>query len=276
MVLARLDRDERGLVRVRLCGGELAAGCADGGLRRARGVRVAEVAEVVSLPTPYYQTADGGITIYCGDAREIVPHLAGEIAVVSDPPYGMDYDTDGSRFTRGGRSLPVVRGDDGPFDPSQWAAYRWSVLWGFNHFPAGLDAGGALVWIKRTDAALGCFLSDAELAWVRGTRGVYVYRDTRHARAAQRAHPTEKPVGLMSWSIVMSGAPVGVAILDPYMGSGTTLVAARDLGRRAVGVEIEEEYCRVAVERLRQQVFSLPPPPPPPPPGSGSVCRKPV
>ena len=207
------------------------------------------------LPTPYYE--HGGITIYCGDCREIAPALAEGIAVVSDPPYGMNYDTNGTRFTLGGRTLPPVFGDDEPFDSRPWTQYRSCVLWGFNHFPSSLPSGGALVWIKRSEAAYGAFLSDAEIAWTNNGHGVYIYRDTHHAIACNRQHPTQKPVGLMMWTITRSGAPEDATILDPFMGSGTTLVAAKRLGRRAIGIEIEERYCEIAVRRLAQEVMPL-------------------
>ncbi len=174
---------------------------------------------------PYYDHA--GITIYHGDCREILPGMPDNMALVSDPPYGMDYDTNGDRFTLGGRSFPKVHDDDKPFDAAFWCKFPQVVLWGFNHFPSGLDAGGSLVWIKRSDAAFGCFLSDAEVAWVKGIKGVYCFRDTHHAIAGFREHPTEKPEGLMRWAIERSTAPEDVTILDPFMGSGTTLVAAK-------------------------------------------------
>lgn len=210
---------------------------------------------VQSLPTPYYSHA--GITIYHGDCREILPGLPACDAVVSDPPYGMSYDTNGDRFTLGGRTFPSVYGDDKPFDPSAWCSFRHVVLWGFNHFPYGLEGGGALVWVKRSDAAFGCFLSDAEVAWVKGSKGVYCFRDIQHAIAGFREHPTEKPEGLMRWSIERSSAPVDAIILDPFMGSGTTLVAAKNLGRRAIGIEIEERYCEISAKRLSQEVFDF-------------------
>jgi len=203
-------------------------------------------------PVPFY--SEDGITIYKGDCREILPRLNRVDCVITDPPYGMNYDTDGSRFTLGGRALDPVREDDKPFDPSPWSSFQWCVLWGFNHFPS-LPAGGCLVWLKRSDAAFGQFLSDAEVAWNKNGRGVYAYRDTQHAIACKRVHPTEKPVGLMLWSIARSGVPDDVVILDPFMGSGTTLVAAKRLGRKAIGIELDERYCAIAVERLRQRAL---------------------
>lgn len=195
----------------------------------------------------YYK--DSAVTIYHGDCREIAPTIGPVDLVVTDPSYGMNYDTNGKRFTLGGRSLPPVHGDDQPFDPTPWLRVPFCVLWGFNHFPALLPAGGCLVYLKRTDAAFGQFLSDAEVAWNKHGRGVYAYRDTYFSIASKRCHPTEKPVGLMCWSVEQSGAPKTALLLDPFMGSGTTLVAAKELNRKVIGIEIEERYCEIAARR---------------------------
>jgi site-specific DNA-methyltransferase (adenine-specific) len=200
---------------------------------------------------PYYQEKD--ITIYCADCRDVLPQLEPVDLVLTDPPYGMNYNTNGNRFTLGGRNLPPIVGDNKQFDPSPWLLYKHCVLWGFNHYPAYLPGGGAYVWIKRTDLAFGCFLSDAEIAWVKDIKGVYCYRDTEHAISCVRQHPAEKPVGLMKFCILKSNSEG--TILDPFMGSGTTLRAAKDLGRKAIGIEIEKKYCDIAIERLMQGVL---------------------
>jgi hypothetical protein len=217
----------------------------------------------MTLPTPYYDR--DGITIYCGDCREIAPRLDGIDAVISDPPYGMAWD---GTVTRGNSNGPrgakpkhygvTIEGDDEPFDPSPWLNYPRAVLFGANHFGARLPVGTTLVWIKRLDAGFGSFLSDAEVAWMKGGHGVYCHRDTSfQGEMLAREHPTQKPVSLMRWVIKKSGVPDGGVILDPFMGSGTTLRAAKDLGRHAIGIEIEERYCEIAVKRLQQSVLPL-------------------
>jgi site-specific DNA-methyltransferase (adenine-specific) len=217
----------------------------------------------MSLPKPYYE--EDGITIYHGDCREILPNLPTVATVVSDPPYGMDNNTDSSRFSGGsdesvakrgkaGRFVGKIHGDNEPFDPSPWLSFPQVVLFGCNHYLPSLPAGSLLVWIKRTDSAFGSFLSDAEVAWFSGGRGVYCFRDlSMTALANSRAHPNQKPVGLMEWCVQKTNGP----ILDPFMGSGTTLVAAKNLGRKAIGIEIEEKYCAIAVDRLRQGVLLM-------------------
>jgi DNA modification methylase len=110
--------------------------------------------------------------------------------------------------------------------------------------------------VKKREGAYGSFLSDADLAWVRGGCGVYISPTINPARfQGERMHPTQKPVDIMRWSIERAGGEG--TILDPFMGSGTTLRAAKDLGRRAVGIEIEERYCAVAAERLGQEVMDF-------------------
>lgn len=210
---------------------------------------------------PYYE--DGSVTIYHGDCLEIAPGLDYS-AVVSDPPYGMGWDTDTTRFGGGsaasrkrrgvGRVMPTVVNDDVPFDPRPWID-RPCVLWGANHYHSRLPTGTTLIWIKRNDGAFGSFLSDAEVAWMRGGHGVYCFRDlSMKSEERSRSHPTQKPLPLMAWCLSKVGDGT---VLDPFMGSGTTLVAAKNLGRKAIGIEIEERYCEIAAMRCSQEVLAL-------------------
>lgn len=222
--------------------------------------------------TPYYD--DDGITIYHGDCREIVPSLRYDV-VVSDVPYGIDYDTDSRRFSRAASpwwqnvdsslvsNKPKVRGDAQPFDPAPWITGP-AILWGANHYASRLpDSGGWLVWDKRLGAEdmaeKGWPMSEAELAWTNVRGSVRVFRNLwsgllRSSEKGEHYHPTQKPVALMTWCL--SFAPSGV-VIDPYMGSGTTLVAAKRVGRSAIGIEIEERYCEIAAKRLAQRALPL-------------------
>lgn len=205
---------------------------------------------------PYYQ--DDLVTIYHGDSLELGLSIETPAAIVSDPPYGMDWDTDTTRFSGGkqkvkrGRVAPSVAGDSEPFDPSPWLDFPEVILFGSNHYAQRLPVGTTLVWVKRNDGAYGSFLSDAEVAWMKGGHGVYCYRDVRGF--GRTNHPTEKPVGLMRWCIQRTKSPL---VIDPFMGSGSTLVAAKSLGRRSIGIEIEERYCEVAAQRCSQEVLGL-------------------
>lgn len=189
--------------------------------------------------------------------------LTGIEAVIADPPYGMRWDTDGTRYSGGspasiakrggiGRDYgESVEGDDQPFDPSPWLAFPRVVLWGCNHFAARLPVGSTLVWLRRNDPAFGSFLSDAELAWMKGGHGVYCRRDlSMNGEARHRLHMNQKPVSLMKWCLDMAGVPLGATVLDPYMGSGTTGEACIATGRRFVGIEIKEHWFNAARQRL--------------------------
>jgi len=105
-------------------------------------------------------------------------------------------------------------------------------------------------------------LADAEMAWWSEGCGVYIHKHTwqgmiqdKSGIPHKREHPNEKPVGLFSWCIQKAKA-AGV-IVDPFCGSGPTLLAAKHLGRQAIGIEIEEKYCAIAKKRLGQGVLSL-------------------
>ena len=216
---------------------------------------------------PYYD--DGQITIYHGDCREILPTLEPVDLVLTDPPYGMNYNTDSRRFAGGnqgsrrygqGQSARPVFGDDEPFDPSPFLEYPAVIMWGFNHWAQRVPVGTVLVWLKKREHRYGAFLSDAEIGWMKGGHGVYAHYVPGEggwtlSEGTARLHPTQKPLALMCWC--MERVPDAQTILDPFMGSGTTLRAAKDLGRRAIGIEIEERYCEVAVKRLAQEVLPL-------------------
>jgi len=181
-------------------------------------------------------------------------------AVITDPPYGMNWDTNSKRFSGGYRHIKrgagrddwrAVKGDDRPFDPSPWLGFPRVVLFGSNHYAARLPVGTTLVWVKRNDAAFGSFLSDAEVAWMKGGHGVYCRRDLSMSNVnVARSHPTQKPVSLMKWILDKAKVPLGGLVLDPYAGSGTTAVACVLTGRRCLAVEIDPHYAAIARARV--------------------------
>jgi hypothetical protein len=201
--------------------------------------------------------------MYAGDCLDVKAAgvIPADAAIVSDVPYGMKWDVDTTRFSGGSpESMArrgagtdqrlVVAGDDRPFDPAPWLDYPIALFFGSNHFAARLPVGTTLVWIKRNDAAFGSFLSDAEIAWMKGGHGVYCYRE--FFTTPDRVHPTEKPVNLMRWCVERAKVPPGGLVVDPYMGSGTTGVAALETGRRFIGIEREPAYLEIAARRLTQ------------------------
>lgn len=184
----------------------------------------------MSLPTPYYD--QDGITIYHGDCREILPHLPKTLAVCGDPPYGIKYRTSSTRSVLAkARDFPVVIGDDQPFDPSHLLNYSQVVLWGANHYADKLPASPSwLIWDKRQGIAANDS-ADCEMAWTNLGGPARIFNHL--------------------W----------MGMLDPYCGSGPTLVAAKLCGRRAIGIDMSEEYCEITANRLRQGVlFGAPEP----------------
>jgi hypothetical protein len=200
----------------------------------------------------------------CLDVRE---QLQAD-AIISDPPYGMNLDTDNSRFSGGTAGNMAKRGngigtgggagiigDDKPFDPSPWLDYPAAVLFGCNHYAARLPVGTTLVWLKRHDGGFGSFLSDAEIAWMKGGHGVYAKRDlSMNGEALTRCHPCQKPVPIMAWCIEMAKVPEGGTVCDPYMGSGSTGVACVRLHRNFIGVEKDKRHFDNACDRIRREL----------------------
>ena len=215
---------------------------------------------------PYYE--DGSVTIYHGNCHEILPTLPKVDLVLTDPPYGIGYKPQkhNSRKSMGNRNFCAtdqLTGDTGKldFDPTiihQHFKEIPQVWWGANNYADSLPRSrGWLVWYKA-DGMEATDFSHAELAWtslnmpIRGKN--YLWMGMCKAGEHQRAqHPTQKPLCVMTWCI--SFFPNAMTIFDPFMGSGTTLRAAKDLGRKAIGIEIEEKYCEVAAKRMLQEVL---------------------
>lgn len=210
---------------------------------------------------PYYSHA--GITIFLGDAREILPTLKCD-AIVADPPYGIGYVHGAEKIPNAStlNEIPVV-GDDAPFDPAFLLQRELpTILWGGNHYAPRLPAsGGWLVWDKRCNTVVND-QSDAEIAWTNIIKTIRIYyhvwdgfrRQTE--KDVPRVHPTQKPVDLMKWCLGFLPDDIGV-VADPFMGSGATLVAAKQCGLQAIGIEIEERYAEIAAKRLNQEVLDF-------------------
>lgn len=217
---------------------------------------------------PYYE--ESGITIYHGDCREILPQLPKVDLVLTDPPYGIKMDGGFSGFGGfGGVGTPIKRRKYiDTWDNERPSAETFSkvishadkaIVFGGNFFADILPrATHWVVWDKlNTMPSFG----DCELAWTnmdrKSVKKVTIeWNGLLGKEAEARSHPTQKHLALMTWCI-QNYSDAGQTILDPFMGSGTTLRAAKDLGRKAIGIEIEEKYCEIAVKRLAQEVFPL-------------------
>jgi hypothetical protein len=150
-----------------------------------------------------------------------------------------------------------VIGDTDDFNPSHLLNLP-SVLWGANWYSSHLPGhGGWLVWNKTADhKKKGFIASDCELAFASEATRVHQFglQWGGEARGGEAYfHPTQKPVALMAWCFEF--VPKDAVVCDPYCGAGPTLVAAKQLGRIAVGIEINEEYCEIAANRLAQGVL---------------------
>ncbi len=184
-------------------------------------------------------------------------------AIVTDPPYGVGNNNRYSRFSGGqaklhrGRDYRPIVGDDQPFDPSPWLGFPKVLLFGFNCFSHRLPMGSLLIWCKRRDSVLGKFLSDCEVAWFNRGRGIYLFHHEwsgfmRESERGKSLHPTQKPVALMKWCIERMRLRPGSTIVDPYMGSGSTGVAALEMGHKFIGVECDAGYFATAAKRLKK------------------------
>lgn len=208
--------------------------------------------------TPYYQ--DSLIELYHGDALQLLPLIAvpDAVALVTDPPYGDSYRSNAPRLA--GRARSIVNDADtsvrdGVLD--WWANRGPALVFGTWKVPRPADTKMVLVWDKG--GALG--MGDLTLPWKPDHEEIYVLggpwagrRDCGSVvrcapvQAVGRDHPNEKPVELMRR--LLEKIDPSATIVDPTCGVGSTLVAAKALGRRAIGIELDSDYCAVAAERL--------------------------
>jgi len=200
---------------------------------------------------PYYK--DKWTTIYHGDCRDVLPQLDKVDLVLTDPPYGL------ARFKNGIgehsrlqiKSISTAFNNNTPDRATLLALLckgKEACIWGMNNFKLPVTEH-FLVWDKAQTVDN---FASAELAWCnfRQPAKVFHYSTVKHNQTKLKVHPTEKPEELMRWCIMLADSPQ--TILDPFMGSGTTLRAAKDLQRKAIGIEIEERYCEIAAKRLAQ------------------------
>jgi site-specific DNA-methyltransferase (adenine-specific)/modification methylase len=199
----------------------------------------------------------GDAVLYLGDCREILPTLGRVDAVVTDPPYGIAYERGGGGNGKHNRrnDAPII-GDGRPFDPVPWMAWP-CILWGANHYAAQLPHGRWLAWNKLGDLQPWDDFCDVEFAWqnIRAADRIFNLMwkgivQGEKTNGGTRSHPTQKPVALMEWCIGF--IPDAEVILDPFMGSGTTGVAAVQLGRKFIGIEIEPKYFDIACRRIEE------------------------
>lgn len=234
--------------------------------------------EECPIVRPYYEHA--GITLYHGDCRGILPALAIEADLVfADPPFGIDYRGHGASKDGRANHFAAIAGDSAV--DTSWlglclpraggAIYlktTWSVL---NEWEAALvehcELRSRIIWDKCSHTAgdvLGGYAAQSEIILFAAmgrhriqrfdTNIWRIPRATLGAPEKRTGHPYESPVSLPARAIENS-SQVGDLVLDPFAGSGSTLIAAKELGRRAIGIELEERYCEIIARRLAQETL---------------------
>lgn len=213
---------------------------------------------------PYYQ-ADG-ITLYLGDCLEIDAWLGADV-LVTDPPYGMNYESNRNRDKRNvkvGRPVASDQNTNARDDALRTWGNRPAILFGRWSEPRPQGTHTRVIWDKGNTVGMG----NLSIPWGRSDEEIYILGSgfvgkregsvircqmLMSADSNRPDHPTPKPVPLMERLLLHT---VGV-IADPFAGSGSTLVAAKLQGRRAIGVELEERYCEIAARRLDQGVLDF-------------------
>lgn len=232
---------------------------------------------------PYYE--EKGITIYHGDCRDILPHLPKVDLVLTDPPYGIDFHSPRPNDERKKDKIA----NDGldaylAMLPEMYAAFANilkdggcccccccgggatpSLAYAWIEVPKHLSLENVCIWDKGF-VGMGWryrFQWDAVIIATKGERKTWNGGNSRsNILEFQKVipkngeHPTPKPESLMR-QLIEDNSNIGDIVIDPFCGAGTTLRAAKDLGRKAIGIEIEEKYCEIAVKRLQQEVFQF-------------------
>lgn len=200
------------------------------------------------MSAPYYSEA--GIEIWCGDCHEVIPTLPKVDLVLTDPPYGVGKNYESYCDTYD--SLTELIACLGQFPKRiitcgvnniwRYPEAEWVLCWWKPNGMTRSRVANANVW--EPILVYGC-------GYVFGTDGKEICTSPQN-----NGHPCPKPLKLFHW-LIEKASKENQLILDPFMGSGTTLVAAKLLGRRAIGIEIEERYCEIAARRLAQGVLPL-------------------
>jgi len=196
----------------------------------------------------------GDCTLYLGDCLEVMPALGNVDAVVTDPPYGIGADEAAAK-NKGKWGWKY-------YGESEWDRFRPSseifatikmqskeqIVWGGNYFTDMLPP--TMRWLVWDKGQRDFSLADCEFAWTSQQKAARVFNYARaKALLDGKEHPTQKPVALMEWCLGF--LPDAKTILDPFMGSGTTLVACAKLGRKGIGIELDPDYFEIACKRVR-------------------------
>ena len=204
----------------------------------------------------------GRHTLTCASAYDFLKNEA--TAIITDPPYGIDYNPDWKKWDGTESNFKKIEGDAEEFDPRPFLNRDTVVLFGANYFTRHLPTGGWLCWDKRLKDELDDMIgSPFELAWfksaatkkssimVRVLHGGVVNADSVHGNNQKRFHPTQKPIVLME-EIIKKTTKEKETICDPFCGSGTTLLAAENTGRTCIAYEVDPAYCNIILSRFQE------------------------
>lgn len=196
----------------------------------------------------------GDATLYLGDCMDILPTLHRVDAVITDPPYGIDYGNAGG-FSSGWKDWRGKVDWDSERPKKEifsimLGCCNSAIIWGGNYFSDFLPP--TMQWLVWDKGQRNFSLADCEFAWSSQNKAARIF-DYARGKAAQdgKEHPTQKPIALMKWCIEQIN-PDPKTIIDPFMGSGTTGVAAIQMGRKFIGIEREPKYFEIACKRIEQ------------------------
>jgi len=216
---------------------------------------------------PYFQ--NDLITLYHGDCLENTEWLEADV-LVTDPPYGISWKGITTGLNKAYFKHKDGIANDGDSATRNEVLNLWGVkpaiVFGSWRIPRPTQTEHRLIWHKQGQAPgplNAPFMTQDEEIYILGKgfvstspplRSVITTKENRSTEVSRLGHPTPKPVGLME--TLINRCPSGV-IADPFAGSGSTLIAARNLRRQAIGVELEEKYCELIANRLSQEAFDL-------------------
>ena len=216
----------------------------------------------------YYEEKNPDLKIYHGDCLEIMKLMGGVDLVITDPPYGINADLE--MHKKSGQQYGNAAAPKGNYEYSDWDStipskeifeliFRISkkqIIWGGNYFNLP-PSRCFLVWDKENGDNQ---FADCEIAWTNLDKPIRLKKHMWNGMLRKNGehrygHPTQKPLEVISWCLLFDLEAKN--ILDPFLGSGTTLVACKELNRTGIGIEINEKYCKLAKQRLQNTTRNL-------------------
>jgi DNA modification methylase len=239
-------------------------------------VEVIEIPNVIINNNPVFDVRNGQKyklgrhTLICGNSYDIINKITNIDALISDPPYGINYIPTWNKWDGSKGSFNKVIGDNELFNPADFLNFKTVLLFGANYFSDKLPLGGWLCWDKRTNELIDKMKGSAfELAWFRShhttqksimirlQHGGVVNADSIIGNNEKRFHTTQKPVELMR-EILLKLTLNDEIIYDPFLGSGSTLLAAERCNRICIGSEMDENYCNIVLNRFYNETKIIP------------------